>query len=1032
MTDDNVFGIEGLSNFQPIGEGGFSSVYAAWDAGFERWVAVKVLQALDEAGQRRFDRERVIMGRLSQHRDVVTPFRFGYTDNRAPYLVMEFVSGGSLEDALRNGPLPWQEAVGILIPVSDALAFAHAEGILHRDIKPGNILLAPGGAKLADFGIAAIREATATQTAFTLAHSPPETFAGGTDARDARSDVYSMVSTLYTAVVGSPPFHVDGVDSQAAYMVRIGEHPVPDLPPGDRPGALDDLIRRGLAKLPAERPATALDLRDELQALVQGSYQPVVTDQPPITGPPTLAAGAPAGPITPPPIPSWEPPRQTPGTDEPPVQSVPAAHTVQPGLPVQPDQPAQPAGPAQPVWSAPSSPVASEPGSAPVSSPDALASQPTSIDPNLSAPGGGRSESGRKRPALILALVAVVLVAGAGAALAVNLLGGDDDPSDTDIAAEESDGSPDSNDGEAGPDTGEAGSGNGENDPDGGGPDDEEATVGDPADRPDVAAGGGGELRLLQWQAPTQANALRSSGTRDLLASSLVLEPLARYAPDGTLVPALAATIPTVENGGVAVDFTSITWTLRDDITWSDGTPFTADDVVFTWQYCADPQTGCSSDDGTLPKVEAIDPHTVRITFGERRPYPYSSFVGYTEPIIQRAQFEDCVGSRASACTDENLAPIGTGPYRITDFRPDDVVTYEWNPLYRGAPEGRPFFGTVTLRGGGDAESSARSVLEIGEADYAWNLQVAPEILAAMEQAGTGRVLSGTSANVEHINLNQTDPDGDPPSEYLADGSNNHPILFDNFELARALSMAIDREALVAVGYGPTGSPTCTMWPAGALRSTTHDWCLTQDVAGANNLLDDLGYVDGDGDGVREFTDGTPLTFDFVTSTNAVRQSNQEIIKANWAEIGVGVTMRNEAASAFFDSNSEASIWQFSVDMVMFTNGSANPDPVSYLTGWTRDEIPTAANGWLGLNFPRMQSAEFDTLWQEASQTAPTDPAYPDLVRGLQDLMIETSAVIPLVARADASALANDIGGVGELNAWDSEYWNIEEWYRAE
>jgi peptide/nickel transport system substrate-binding protein len=555
-------------------------------------------------------------------------------------------------------------------------------------------------------------------------------------------------------------------------------------------------------------------------------------------------------------------------------------------------------------------------------------------------------------------------------------------------------------------------------------------------------AGAGGELLLLQWQAPSQANGLLSSGTKDILAASLVNEPLARFDPAGDLVPTLAAEIPTVDNGGVAADFTSITWTLRDDVLWSDGTPFTSDDVLFTWEYCTngtadteDDLTGCSADFTTVESVVADDEHTVTINFIDPLPFPYQDMVGYTEPIIQRAQFQDCVGEQASACTEQNFAPVGTGPYMVTDLRPEDTVTYEWNPNYRFVDEGKPFFGTVTIKGGGDAEAAARSVLEIGEADYAWNLQVAPEILAPMEAAGNGRLGTGFTNSVEHINLNQTDPGADPPSEYVPDGSGNHPILFDNFDFAKALSLAIDRDALVAVGYGASGVPTCTLWPVGDQYSTNQDWCLTRNVDEANQILDDLGYVDSDDDGVREFTDGTPLEFDFVTSTNAVRQSNQDIIKANWEEIGVVANMSNQDASLFFDgtSASDFSIWKFFSDMEMFTNSSDKPDAVDYLQSWTIAEIPTAALGWpASNNMPRMQSEEYDELWAQAAQLASTDPAYLDTIKQLQDVQIETGAVIPLIYRANVSAWGNDIQGTGDLNGWDSEYWNIQDWFRAE
>ncbi len=543
----------------------------------------------------------------------------------------------------------------------------------------------------------------------------------------------------------------------------------------------------------------------------------------------------------------------------------------------------------------------------------------------------------------------------------------------------------------------------------------------------DAEAGSGGNLVLLQWQAPSQANALLSSGTKDTLASSLVLEPLAEIAPDGTFVPALAVEIPTASNGGISDDLTQITWNLRDDILWADGTPFTAADVVFTYEYCADEATGCSSDGLSLVEsVVAGDDHTVTVTFPDPTPYPFEVFVGAVGPIIQKAQFESCVGEAAKACSDENFMPVGTGPYMVTELRPEDTVLYEMNPNYRGIADGKPFFGTVEIKGGGDAEASARSVLEVGEADYAWNLQVAPEIIAPMADAGFGRLASAFAANVEHINLNQTDPYASPPSE-----GTPHPLFVDNPDLHRALSIAINRAELVVVGYGPTGNPTCNMWPVGAENSSNNDWCLEQDIDGANALLDGLGYMDTDGDGVREADGFGPLEFDYVTSTNAVRQSNQDLIAAYWAEIGVVANMQNEDASLFFDGTcaSDVCIWKFFTPMEMFTNGSSGPDAGSYLTDWVSTKVPTSADAWGGSNISRLNSPEFDALDAEMSGLALDDPKRTDIIIEMNDIL-STSAVIPLIHRANASAFANSIGGTGELNGWDSEYWNVEEWFR--
>ena len=545
-------------------------------------------------------------------------------------------------------------------------------------------------------------------------------------------------------------------------------------------------------------------------------------------------------------------------------------------------------------------------------------------------------------------------------------------------------------------------------------------------------AGQGGDLLLLQWQAPSIANSLLSAGSKDLLAGSLVLEPLADVKGDGSIVPALAAEIPTIANGGISADLTSITWTLKEGVTWSDGSPFTAADVAFTYDYCADELTGCSGDPGNVVSVEAVDDLTVTVTFDAPTPYPFIIFVSYTSPIIQKAQFEPCKGEAAKSCTDENFAPIGTGPFMVTELRPEDTVLYDYNPNYRGNAAGQPFFGSVTIKGGGDAEAAARSVLEIGEADYAWNLQVAPEILGPMEAAGNGRVAVAFATSVEHINLNQTDPNGDPPSDY-AEGTNPNPFFFENAQLARALSLAINRAELVAVGYGANGAPSCNIWVVGAQDSPNTD--CEQDVDEANRILDeDLGYLDTDGDGVRELPDGTPLEWDYVTSTNAVRQSNQDLIKVYWEAIGVNVNMRNESASLFFDGTnaSDVSIWKFFTDIQMFTNGAATPDPQSYLEGWTCGQIPESTNSFGGGNIVRLCDAEYDALWAELATTALDDPARVSLVHQLNDIIVTRGSTIPLINRGSVSAFSNDIDGTGPLNGWDGEYWNIEEWFRTE
>ena len=191
-------------------------------------------------------------------------------------------------------------------------------------------------------------------------------------------------------------------------------------------------------------------------------------------------------------------------------------------------------------------------------------------------------------------------------------------------------------------------------------------------------------LTILYWQAPTLPGPYLSAGYKDRDAGAVTLEPLAKYNPDGGLVPALAAEIPTIENGGVSEDLMSITWRLREGLKWSDGSDVTAEDVVFTWRYCSDVETGCtaeSSFDG-ISSIEAVDALTVKIAFDAPTPYPYTAFVSTGSPIISRTQFADCVGKAAAGCEAQNTAPLGTGPYRIIDFTPNEDALYERNPYF--------------------------------------------------------------------------------------------------------------------------------------------------------------------------------------------------------------------------------------------------------------------------------------------------------------------------------------------------------------
>ncbi|MCY3776861.1 MAG: ABC transporter substrate-binding protein [Candidatus Aminicenantes bacterium] len=547
-------------------------------------------------------------------------------------------------------------------------------------------------------------------------------------------------------------------------------------------------------------------------------------------------------------------------------------------------------------------------------------------------------------------------------------------------------------------------------------------------------AGEGGTATLRYWQAPTILNPYLSRGTKEAEGASLVIEPLAEYNPDGELVPVLADKVPTLANGGVSADRTRITWTLREGVVWSDGTPCTAEDVVFTWRYCTAPDAGCvhAAKFANVSSVDAVDDRTVTITFDGPTSFPFSPFVTYNGPILQAAQFADCLGASAAGCTEANQQPIGTGPYVVNDFSSNESVRYEFNPLYRGVEYGVPYFGEVMLQGGGDATAAARAVLQLNEADYAWNLQVEPDVLETLAEGGGGSIVTGFATAVERLMLNQTNPDpslGELRSEY-AGGTNPHPFLSDPV-VGRALSLAIDRDTLVRVGYGPlAGRSTCNLWPyPPGQASTNNDECLVQNLDLAREILDGAGIVDSDGDGVRE-RNGVPLKILFQTSTNAVRQTTQEHIKGWWAEIGVETELKDVVASVFFggDPASPDTVGKFYADVQMYTNGSSFVDPEGYLGAWVTSEIAGASNSFRGGNVQRFQSDEYDRVHAELQRTVDQERRA-QLTIALNDMLVQSYSIIPLIHRGYVSAHSNEIEGV-RLNAWDSELWNFETWTR--
>ena len=286
-------GIPGLGPGTTVGRGGFGTVYRAEQPAFRRTVAVKVLDgALDPQSQRRFERECQAMGALSDHPGIVTVFDAGRTARGAPYLVMAYQAGGSVADRLAaEGPMPWRDGLRLGVEVAEALAAAHRMEVLHRDVKPANVLLSTyGHAQLADFGIALVTGATQTRADHVTAsilYAPPEVLDG--QQAGPLSDVYSLGATLFEVLAGRAAFTGGQDDSLAALLGRIAALPVPNLRHTGVPDAVARVVERAMAKTPTGRPASATELARELSDAAKAADVDVGASGAPTAGSPAEA-----------------------------------------------------------------------------------------------------------------------------------------------------------------------------------------------------------------------------------------------------------------------------------------------------------------------------------------------------------------------------------------------------------------------------------------------------------------------------------------------------------------------------------------------------------------------------------------------------------------------------------------------------------------------------------------------------------------------------------------------------------------------
>ncbi|MDP1749931.1 MAG: peptide ABC transporter substrate-binding protein [Reyranella sp.] len=534
--------------------------------------------------------------------------------------------------------------------------------------------------------------------------------------------------------------------------------------------------------------------------------------------------------------------------------------------------------------------------------------------------------------------------------------------------------------------------------------------------------GGGGPLKVLWWQGPTLLNPHFAVGTKDQDGSRLFYEPLAAWDAEGNLKPKLAAEIPSRENGGLSADGKSVTWKLKQGVTWHDGKPFTADDAVFNWQYAKDPATA-SVTIGSYQDVivEKVDQYTIVVKFAKATPFWADAFVGTRGMLIPKHLFADYIGAK-SRDAPTNLKPVGTGPYLFKDFKPGDMVTGVINPNYHQA--NKPYFDSIEMKGGGDAISAARAVLQTGEFDFAWNMQVEDEILSRLEKGGKGRVEVTPGGNIEHMQLNTTDPwtevDGERSSI-----KTKHPTLSDP-AVRQAIALLIDSKSVEQHIYGRTG-PATRDFLNNPPRFRSKANPIEFNIDKAADILEKAGWKKG-ADGVRA-KDGKKLKFVYQTSINQPRQKTQAIIKQAAQKAGIDMELKSVTASVFFSSDvaNPDTYTKFYCDLQMYTTTMSQPDPQLFMNQFTSWEVSTKDNKWQGRNITRWRNEEYDKLFR-ASENELDPVKRAALFIKMNDMAVQNGVVLGIVQRPGVAAVATKLNA--SISGWDNNTWDLSDWFK--
>ncbi len=504
-------------------------------------------------------------------------------------------------------------------------------------------------------------------------------------------------------------------------------------------------------------------------------------------------------------------------------------------------------------------------------------------------------------------------------------------------------------------------------------------------------------------------------------AANFVEEGLIDADSEGNYYAELANQVPSIENGQVSEDGLSVTYTLREDVLWSDGEPFTCDDVLFTWEMANNPDSGAvnTTNLAAVASVECPDDYTVVTTYDEF----YAPFLSTFQYVIPR----HATGEPADMVNwDFNWGGfIGTGPFVLQDWVSGDQMVLVANENYRDYPD-KPGADKIVARIIPSREVG-KALITSGEIDVLWDLTEAdvPEFEENPDVVVHGKAGLGT----ERLLLNLADPAIDATDDPL---NNPHPLLGD-LRVRQAIQAGLDKQLLVdELLFGQTkvgvselslGWSKCDIAPA------------EYNPEAAMALLDEAGFTDEDGDGIRECNgcmyaeEGTPLSLKYqTTSGNQLREESQQLVVEMMNEIGVEFNIENVPSSELFGSWSAGAFRKHGdFDILMYTT-SDTIDPQSQMDGYFHmDKMPTEANGGNGFNYSRWVN-------EDASAAIDAAGATPDQAERAANYQIACELIdaelphIYLYDRGEIHLSRSNVTGFDVNVFQNSITWNVADW----